>query len=173
MVMPLFRLTGRAVLTAADPERTGVANVGVIGVHTPEVWGEMRPRSWIEEKKRVSHHQRLPAKLCIRPSAPHDYNQSGIVLRTPSTSKGTNLADGSSNTVELPTDGCRAALRREHAQAVARTELTEAQENTVDDLLSISFVLDTRMAMTYGERSDVVGQLRVKTAHDEANNGLS
>ena len=99
--------------------------------------------------------------------------QLDIVVRTPSASKGTDLADGSSNTVELPTDGCRAALRREHAQAVARAKLTEAQENTVDDLYSISFVLNRRTARTYGERSDVVGQLRVKTAHDETDDSLA
>ena len=108
----------------------------------------------------------------IRPSGSHDYNQLDVVVRTPSTSKSTNLADGGSNAVELPTNSRRAALRREHAQAVARAKLTEAQENTVDDLRSISLMLEKRTARTYGERSDVVGQLRVKTAHDEANHSL-
>ena len=52
---------------------------------------------------------------------------------TPSADEGSNLANGSSNTVELATNSSWTSLGRKHTEAVSRSELTEGQEDTVDD----------------------------------------
>lgn len=78
-------------------------------------------------------------------------------LRTPCTGEGTDLANRGSETIELATDSGRACLGSEHTEAVARTELAEAKEDTVDD----------------SEGRNVVRQLDVSTTHDEADDSLA
>ena len=76
---------------------------------------------------------------------------------TPGADEGADLTPRGGEAVELAADGSRASLGGEQTKAVARTELTEAQEDTVHD----------------GEGGEVVRELLVQTAHDEADDGLA
>lgn len=74
----------------------------------------------------------------------------------PSSDKGTNLANGSSNTVITTTNTSGAGLGGQETNVVAGTKLSKAQENTIDN----------------GETSNVLGDLVIDTGHDVADNRL-
>ena len=65
-----------------------------------------------------------------------------MIELTPSTTEGADPANRSSNTVELATNSSWPGLGSKHTKTVARTKFTEAQENTVDDLSSVSMRCD-------------------------------
>jgi hypothetical protein len=75
---------------------------------------------------------------------------------TPSARECADLANCGSSTIELATHSGRSRLGGKEAKAVARTKFTKAQKDTVND----------------SECADVILQLDVETAHDEANDCL-
>ena len=75
---------------------------------------------------------------------------------TPGTDESTDLANGSSDTVELTTDGGGTSLCGKHTETVSGTHLTERQEDTVYN----------------GEGTNVADQMGVETAHEESNKSL-
>jgi hypothetical protein len=68
-----------------------------------------------------------------------------------------DLAHGGCEAIELATDRRRRGLRREQAEVVARAELAEREEDAVDDR----------------KRADMVHEVSVRAAHDEAKDGLA
>lgn len=76
---------------------------------------------------------------------------------TPRSDESTYFSDSSSDTVELSADGSGASLGCQQTETVAGAELTEAEEDTVD----------------HCEGGDMVRQLDIQAAHDEANDSLA
>lgn len=74
----------------------------------------------------------------------------------PGSNKGTNLANGSGDTVVTATNASGAGLGSQETDVVARTKLSKTQENTIDD----------------GEASNVLRDLVIDTSHDVSDNGL-
>ena len=77
-------------------------------------------------------------------------------LHTPSSSECADLANCGSGAVELASHGGGSRLGGKETKTVARTEFTKAQENTVN----------------HSESGDVLLQLNVEAAHDEAKDCL-
>lgn len=80
----------------------------------------------------------------------------GKIQRTPSACEGTDLANRGGQAVILATSGSRCRLGGKETKAVTRAELTEAQKDSIN----------------HCEGTDVMLQLDVETAHDEADDGL-
>ena len=76
---------------------------------------------------------------------------------TPGADECANLAHSGGETVELAAHSGGAGLGGEQTKTVARTELTKAQENAIDD----------------GKCANVVRELLIEAAHDEADDGLA
>lgn len=76
---------------------------------------------------------------------------------TPGTNERADLAEGSSHTVEAATHSSGSSLSSQETETVSGTKLAEAEEDPVDD----------------GEGRDMVGELGVKAAHDEPDDGLA
>lgn len=74
----------------------------------------------------------------------------------PGSDKGTDLANGSSNTVVTATNTGGTGLGGQETDVVTGTKLTKTQENAVDD----------------SEAGDVLGDLGIDTSHDVADDGL-
>ena len=77
-------------------------------------------------------------------------------MRTPRANKGTHFTNGGGEAVELATNSGGASLCCEEAKAVARSQLAEAEEDTVDDR----------------ECGNMFRELLVEATHDEANDSL-
>jgi hypothetical protein len=78
------------------------------------------------------------------------------VWRTPSACESANLADRSSDAIELATNGSGTRFRGKETKAITGAKFTKAQKNTIN----------------HSKGPDVLLQLVVEAAHDEANDGL-